>query len=160
MAVASASICKSSAPRSRLITTPAPHHSIFYRPDAFSDAQPTALKHRRQMRRRKNCQNGKNHKKYKVVKTTAVSTVVSGLGISSHADVVAAPCSCSHLAEPRVATVWLRRNSRTFNWPYTVFKDFPGPEKTDNFFQGLSRPCGHLGNQSFTHVTLLPISRI
>ena len=27
-------ICKS-APRSRRITTPAPHHSVFYRPDAF-----------------------------------------------------------------------------------------------------------------------------
>jgi len=34
-------ICKS-APRSRQITTPVPHHSVFYRPDA---AQPTASKH-------------------------------------------------------------------------------------------------------------------
>ena len=33
-------ICKS-APRSRLITTPAPHHSVFYRPDALPAAQPT-----------------------------------------------------------------------------------------------------------------------
>ena len=31
-------ICKS-APRSRQITTPAPHHSVFYRPDAFPVAQ-------------------------------------------------------------------------------------------------------------------------
>jgi len=37
-------ICKS-APRSRRITTPAPHHSLFYRPDALSAAQPTASKH-------------------------------------------------------------------------------------------------------------------
>ena len=37
-------ICKS-APRSRLITTPAPHHSVFYRPDALPAAQPTASKH-------------------------------------------------------------------------------------------------------------------
>ena len=37
-------ICKS-APRSRQITTPAPHHSIFYRPDALPAAQPTASKH-------------------------------------------------------------------------------------------------------------------
>ena len=37
-------ICKS-APRSRQITTPAPHHSDFYRPDALPAAQPTALKH-------------------------------------------------------------------------------------------------------------------
>ena len=37
-------ICKS-APRSRQITTPAPHHSVFYRPDAFPVAQPTASKH-------------------------------------------------------------------------------------------------------------------
>ena len=35
-------IYKQSAPRSRQITTPIPHHSIFYRPDALPDAQPTA----------------------------------------------------------------------------------------------------------------------
>jgi len=34
-------MCKS-APRSRQITTPAPHHSVFYRPDALPAAQPTA----------------------------------------------------------------------------------------------------------------------
>ena len=34
-------ICKS-APRSRQITTPAPNHSVFYRPDALPAAQPTA----------------------------------------------------------------------------------------------------------------------
>jgi len=34
-------ICKS-APHSRQITTPAPHHSVFYRPDALPAAQPTA----------------------------------------------------------------------------------------------------------------------
>ena len=32
----------------RQITTPAPHHSIFYRPDALPDAQPTVSKHWRQ----------------------------------------------------------------------------------------------------------------
>ena len=37
-------ICKS-APRSRQITMPAPHHSFFYRPDALPAAQPTASKH-------------------------------------------------------------------------------------------------------------------
>jgi len=37
-------MCKS-APRSRQITTPAPHHSVFYRPDALPAAQPTASKH-------------------------------------------------------------------------------------------------------------------
>jgi len=34
-----------SAPRSRQITTPAPHHSVFYRPDALPAAQPTASKY-------------------------------------------------------------------------------------------------------------------
>jgi len=38
--------CKS-APRSRQITTPAPHHSVFYRPDALPATKPTASKHRR-----------------------------------------------------------------------------------------------------------------
>ena len=33
-------ICKS-APRSRQITTPAPHHSVFYRLDALPATQPT-----------------------------------------------------------------------------------------------------------------------
>ena len=37
-------ICKS-APRSRQITTLAPHHSVFYRPDALPATQPTASKH-------------------------------------------------------------------------------------------------------------------
>ena len=37
-------ICKC-APRTKQITTPAPHHSDFYRPDALPVAQPTASKH-------------------------------------------------------------------------------------------------------------------
>ena len=39
-------ICKS-APRSRQITMPAPHHSVFYTPDALPAGQPTASKHQR-----------------------------------------------------------------------------------------------------------------
>jgi len=39
-------VCKS-APRSRQITTPAPHHSDFYMPDTLPAAQPTASKHGR-----------------------------------------------------------------------------------------------------------------
>jgi len=42
-------MCKSFAPRSRQITTPVPHHSVFYRPDALLAAQPTASKHWRQL---------------------------------------------------------------------------------------------------------------
>jgi len=37
-------ICKS-ATHSRQITTPAPHHSVFYRLDALPVTQPTASKH-------------------------------------------------------------------------------------------------------------------
>jgi len=37
-------ICKF-APHYRQITMPAPHHSVFYRPDALPAAQPTASKH-------------------------------------------------------------------------------------------------------------------
>jgi len=40
-------ICKS-APCTRQTTMPAPHHSVFYRPDALSAAQPTVSKHWRQ----------------------------------------------------------------------------------------------------------------
>ena len=43
----SSAICKS-APCSRQTTTPALHHSVFYRPDALPAAQPTASKHWRQ----------------------------------------------------------------------------------------------------------------
>jgi len=41
-------ICKS-APCCRQTTTPAPHPSVFYRPDALPTAQPTASKHWRQI---------------------------------------------------------------------------------------------------------------
>jgi len=34
-----------SAPRLKQITMPAPHHSVFYRPDTVPAAQPTASKH-------------------------------------------------------------------------------------------------------------------
>jgi len=37
-------IYKQSTPHSRQITTPTPHHLIFYRPDALPDAQPTMSK--------------------------------------------------------------------------------------------------------------------
>ena len=40
-------ICKS-APGSSQVTTPVPHHSVFYRPDALPAAQSTASKHWRQ----------------------------------------------------------------------------------------------------------------
>ena len=40
-------ICKS-APCSKEITMPAPHRSVFYRPDALPAAQPTVSKHWRQ----------------------------------------------------------------------------------------------------------------
>jgi len=36
----SRAVCKS-APRSRQITKPAPHYSVFYRPDALPAAQPS-----------------------------------------------------------------------------------------------------------------------
>ena len=42
-------ICKST-PRSRQITMPAPHHSVFYRPDALPATQPTASKHWRPLK--------------------------------------------------------------------------------------------------------------
>jgi len=38
-------ICKQPAPHSRQITTPTPHHSIFYRPDSLPNAQPTVSKY-------------------------------------------------------------------------------------------------------------------
>ena len=64
-------ICKS-APRSRQITMPAPHHSVLYRPDALPAAQPTASKHWRQ----DNNNNNTNHDiVYGAVITTKVIAV-------------------------------------------------------------------------------------
>jgi len=60
-------MCKS-APHSRQITTPAPQHSVFYRPDALSAAQPTASKHRRPKRAftdQKKCTTMQNEQKLK-----------------------------------------------------------------------------------------------
>jgi len=37
-------ICKQFAPHCIWLTTPTHHHSIFYRPDALPDAQPTCVK--------------------------------------------------------------------------------------------------------------------
>jgi len=53
-------ICKS-APRSRQITTPAPHHSVFYRPDALPAAQQTTSMHWRPKESpyRNRCRNSK-----------------------------------------------------------------------------------------------------
>jgi len=45
VAVASAGPYANHAPHFRQITTPSPHHSIFYRPDALPEAQPTVSKH-------------------------------------------------------------------------------------------------------------------
>jgi len=44
----SCTICKSFTPRSTQITMPAPQYSIFYRPNALPDAQPTVSKHWKQ----------------------------------------------------------------------------------------------------------------
>ena len=49
---------RKSAPRSRQITMPAPHRSVFYMPDALPAAQPTASKHWRQSRGHCNWQIG------------------------------------------------------------------------------------------------------
>jgi len=45
VAVASAGAIYKSAPRPRLITKPAAHHSLLYIPDALPATQPTASKH-------------------------------------------------------------------------------------------------------------------
>ena len=50
---------RKSAPCSGQITMPAPHHSVFYRPDALPAAQPTASKHWRSTRHNNNNNNNK-----------------------------------------------------------------------------------------------------
>jgi len=45
VAVASVGPYANNPPRSREITTPTPHRSIFYWPDALPDAKPTVSRH-------------------------------------------------------------------------------------------------------------------
>ena len=65
-------ICKS-APRSRQITMPAPHHSVFYRPDALPAAQPTASKHWRHHFKIFNNQHITEHQVIAVCNTFAIT---------------------------------------------------------------------------------------
>ena len=53
---------RKSAPRSRQITMPAPHRSVFYRPDALPAAQPTASKHWRRENFHYHCREYKQFK--------------------------------------------------------------------------------------------------
>ena len=57
-------ICKS-APRTKQITMPAPHHSVFYRPDALPAAQPTVSKQWRHKKVQKKVQKSTILNKYK-----------------------------------------------------------------------------------------------
>ena len=59
-----------SAPHSRQITTPAPHHSVFYRPDALPAAQPTASKYWRQ--NRESYYNNSNNRTVHVISITII----------------------------------------------------------------------------------------
>jgi len=82
-------ICKS-APRSRQTTKPAPHHSVFYRPDALPATQPTASKHWKKVQG-------------KISKTTPrhlsrVTTIASMIGRVSE-------CACT-----AIAVGWCRRH--------------------------------------------------
>ena len=74
-------ICKS-APRSRQITTPVPHQSVFYRPDALTATQPTASKHWRiQIQINKLNTNQKSRRpKIQQNKTTMVQWPLTTLG--------------------------------------------------------------------------------
>ena len=67
-------ICKS-APCSRQITTPAPHHSVFYRPDALPAAQPTASKHWRHANMATTCE-------YQSKKSTYISGKINPISKS------------------------------------------------------------------------------
>ena len=70
-------ICKS-APRSRQITMPATHHSVFYRPDALPAAQPTASKHWRQSKALTvlNTQQQYNHNCHHCVTSTLLGSAI------------------------------------------------------------------------------------
>ena len=73
-------ICKS-APCSRQKTTPAPHRSVFYRPDALPAAQPTASKHwssayilQQNLKSAKSTLCGEHHKIYCCLQQNIVTT--------------------------------------------------------------------------------------
>jgi len=94
-------VCKS-APRSRQITTPVPHRSVFYRPDALPAAQPTASKH---WKHNKDKEHFKHFYTYDSVGSTARHR------LRQHEDV---DCTTSALTAWRHNDMWLssacRRN--------------------------------------------------
>jgi len=61
-------ICKS-ALRCRQITTPAPHHSVFYMPDAVPAAQPTASKQKKREKERYDIAACQKHTNYEQCST-------------------------------------------------------------------------------------------
>ena len=105
-------ICKS-APCSRQTTTPAPHHSVFYRPDALSAAQPTASKHWRYSSSAVNkwqhdkplCRNGKDSAE--VVQSNAVGVFCIAVLGRSHGVWL-------------VTTTWMHRPTSTEPHHYNV----------------------------------------
>jgi len=102
--VSGSGICKS-APCSRETTTPAPHHSVFYRPDALPAAQPTASKHWRQI----NMHNGLqklNLSGKKGVKWTGRPAAKQWVSVCSHIR------HCSFLAADQLAMM-LHKTARS-----------------------------------------------
>jgi len=69
-------ICKS-APCSRQITMPTPHHSVFYRPDALPATQPTVSKHWRHIR--------SNNEIDKRINVSKIANNISAMGDNSSA---------------------------------------------------------------------------
>jgi len=71
-------ICKS-APRSRQIITPSPHHSVFYRPDALPATQPTTSKHWRHAQVHIQCHKYTWHRIRKAIQANIADAILNKL---------------------------------------------------------------------------------
>ena len=136
-------VCKS-APRSRQITTPAPRHSVFYRPDALPATQPTASKHWRQIELHMHCNltsvlfkhfNKPNKSVLSLVHMTLLPTFAavapcfgahaSGRPAPNAVDQYLLPAQCSAANSPHAAAVvewWYRQmDIRLFRRPCCAY---------------------------------------
>ena len=88
--------CKS-APRSRHITTPAPHHSVFYRLDAPPTTQPRVSK-----------QSHAATHAYNTIRTLSLNSYTpANYGVFKKSS--PSSCICYHLSDSKLILIWQKR---------------------------------------------------
>ena len=149
-------ICKS-AHRSWQITTPTPHHPVFYRSDALPAAQPTASKHWRQ----KKLKSKKTDMLRSIGKQSgeSVESVRNGLscfGVGASAGINCAIRKFGYLQNKGNSLwnfpnsgLWIFRHGNSMVWSTNV--NSSTVELVDYTYDGRARRGSWLGEQSWLH---------